>query len=138
MEFTINNDLISKLKSDLNKKYLKSGGRISGDVSDNKVVLFLEDDHGKHSAFMSQYFYGKITGNKLTGKFRPSNYVIIILTILFLFAVESLIAAIILKGYNGVVLPSIIIAAEVLYFVYLNKISAKNNNLIKNYLSELL
>ncbi len=136
MEFTINNDFKSKLKSDLNKKYLKSGYRISGDVSDDKVVLFLEDDHGKHSAFMSQYFYGKINGDKLTGKFRASNYVIVILAILFAFALESLIAAIVLKGYNGVVLPSLIIAAEIIYFIYLNKLSAENNNLIKSYLSE--
>lgn len=137
MRFTVNEDFTSTVKKDLKNKYLQSGKRLSGEIKGDKMVLFIEDDYGKHSAFMSQYFYGKISGDELNGSFRASNYIIILLGILFVFALESLIAAIVLKGFSGVILPSAIIVAVVLYFIYLKRLSAENNELIKNYLSSI-
>ncbi len=137
MVFKTNGDFSSIIKNDLNKKYLYSGKRLGGDIFDNNVKLYLEDDFGKHSAFMSEYFYGTIIGEKLVGKFRASTYVIVLLAILFTVAVESIIAAIIFKGYISVIMPSLIIAAEIFYFFYLKKMSAENNELIIKYLSNL-
>jgi hypothetical protein len=134
MTFKIKDDFSDNLKNDLHKKYLSSGKIISGSIKNDKVELFLEDEHGKHSAFMSQIFFGKIVSDKLTGRFRPAAYVMILLIILFAFAVESIIAAIILKYYQGVVLPSVIIIVEFIYLLFLKKLSFENNELIKNYL----
>lgn len=134
MTFEVKNDFESKIKNDLNKKYLKSGFKIAGSINGGKVKLYLEDDFGKHSAFMSQYFYGKIINGKITGQFRPANYVIILLIVLFLVAVESITAAVIFGGYSSVILPAVIIAAEVFYLYYLKRTSSENNELIKNYL----
>ncbi|MBQ5347070.1 MAG: hypothetical protein IIU39_03360 [Ruminococcus sp.] len=137
MTFESNGDFIRQVKSDLNKKYIGGGKRIAGDISDKKITLFLEDSYGKHSAFMSQYFYGKIDGKKITGRFRPANYVIILLSVLFAVALESLIFAAVTGGYAGIVTPAVIIIFEIVYFVYLNKTSSENNEIIKKYLSAL-
>ena len=137
MTFESNGDFIRQVKSDLNKKYIGGGKRIAGDISDKKITLFLEDSYGKHSAFMSQYFYGKIYGKKITGRFRPANYVIILLSVLFAVALESLIFAAVTGGYAGIVMPAVIIIFEIVYFVYLNKTSSENNEIIKKYLSAL-
>lgn len=137
MIFNVKEDFKSVIKSDLHKKYLKSGMRISGEINDDKIILFIEDDYGKHSAFMSQYFYGKIFENTIIGKFRAPNYVIILLAVLFAFSLESLIAAVVLQGYSGIVLPAVIMVAEALYFIFLKRISSESNELIEKYLSEL-
>lgn len=137
MNFKIKEESIDIIRNDLNKKYLKSGKRLGGELSENKITLYLEDDFGKHSAFMSDYFYGKITGGEISGKFRAANYVIVLLIILFAVALESIIAAIIFKGYTSVIMPALIIAAEIFYFFYLNKLSTENNELIEKYLLNL-
>lgn len=137
MTFETNGDFIRQVKSDLNKKYIGGGKRIAGDISDKKITLFLEDSYGKHSAFMLQYFYGKIDGKKIMGRFRPANYVIILLSVLFAVALESLIFASVTGGYAGIVTPAVIIIFEIVYFVYLNKTSSENNEIIKKYLSAL-
>lgn len=134
MTFKINDDFSDNLKNDLHKKYLSSGKIISGNIKNDKVELFLEDEHGKHSVFMSQNFYGKIINAELTGRFRPATYVLVLLCILLFFAVESIIAAVILKYYQGVVMPSVIIFGVILYFILLKRFSLENNELIKNYL----
>lgn len=137
MTFKIKDSFIHNLENDLHKKYLSPEKIISGGVKNNKLELFVEDEHGKHSAFMSHYFYGKICGDKLTGVFRPATYVLVLLIILLLFSAESLIAAIILKYYQGVILPSVIIAAEIVYYFILKKLSSENNELIKEYILNL-
>ena len=137
MDFIINENSVDTITNDLNKKYLMSGKRLGGDISDNRIRLYLEDDFGKHSAFMSDYFYGKINDGKITGNFRAANYVIILLCVLFAVAVESIIAAVILKGYTSVIMPALIICAEVFYFFYLKKMSAENDELLIKYLSNL-
>lgn len=137
MTFTVNDNYKTVIENDLHKKYLNSGKRLSGSIKDDKIILFLEDDFGKHSAFMSHYFYGKTDNNRISGTFRLSNFVVILLAILFVFALESLIAAILLKGYSGIFLPSAVIIAEVVYFFFSFRISEENNELIKNYISSL-
>lgn len=137
MDFYLNDNFKTQIKKDLSRKYLKSGKKIAGSISDEKIILFLEDDFGKHSAFMSHYFYGKIFENRITGKFRPANYVIVLLSILFLISVESITAAIILGGYTSVIMPVLIMIGELFYFYYLKRISSENDELIRNYLSVL-
>lgn len=134
MTFKIKEDFSENLKNDLHKKYLSSGKKISGKIKDDKIELFLEDDRGKHSPFMSQIFYGKIVNGELSGSFRPSVYVLVLLCILLFFAVESIVAAIIMKYYQGIIFPSIIIIGEVLYLILLKRMSFYNNELINNYL----
>lgn len=134
MIYKIKEGFYEKLKNDIHKKYLSSGKILSGKIKDEKIELFLEDDHGKHSVFMSQIFYGKIIKWELSGTFRPSVYVLVLLGILLFFAVESIIAAIILKYYQGIIMPSVIIIAEIIYLILLKRLSSENNELIKNYL----
>lgn len=137
MVFNLGSDFKEKLNNDFNKKYLISGRRIAGEASDDKVKLYLEDDFGKHSAFTSRYFYGKISGDKLIGNFRPATYVIVLLLILMAVAIESLVAAIVLQGYSSIIMPCVIIAAVVLYFVFIKKLSSENDMLILKYLENL-
>ncbi len=137
MFFKVNENVENIIKNDLHKRYLTSGKRLAGEVKGNKLKLFLEDDFGKHSAFMSRYFYGEISKDGISGKFRVSAYVIVLLLVLFAVAVESIVAAIILGGYSGVILPSVIIAAEIFYFIYLKRLSFENDELIRKYLESL-
>jgi hypothetical protein len=136
MTFNIQ-DKIETLKNDLDKKYLSSGLRISGDVSGDKVNLYLIDDYGKHSAFMQEYFYGKLENKRLTGNFRISNYALILLIVLFVLALESVVSAIVLKRFDSIAVPAIIAAAEVLYWFWLRNHSKEYNNIICNYLNSL-
>ena len=138
MIFNISSNSKSTLKSDLGKRYLTSGKRIAGDISDKKITLYLEDDFGKHSAFMSNYFYGEfLSENEFKGNFRPATYVIVLLAILFAVSVESIVAAILFKNLSGVLTPIVVIIAEVLYFFVLKRISFENDTLIKDYISKL-
>ena len=137
MNLKINPNTLEKLDSDLNKRYLASGYRISGDIKDNKLTLYLIDDYGKHSAFMNEYFYGRIEGNHLKGDFRISNYALILLIVLLCVSVETVISALVTWNINGVFAPCVITAAEVIYYFYLKKRSKDFNRLINNYLLEI-
>lgn len=131
------NTNLSALKADLNKKYLSSGLRISGDINDDKLTLCLVDDYGKHSSFMNEMFFGRISKSEITGNFRMNTYVIVLLIILFAFAVESVISAFVLKRFDGLALPIIIIAAEILYLIWFKRNSRPHNQLITNFLNSL-
>ncbi len=137
MFFKVNEGAENIIKNDLHKRYLMSGKRLAGEIKENKIKLFLEDDFGKHSAFMSRCFYGTVSKDGISGKFRASNYVIVLLLILFAVAVESIIAAVILGGYGGIIMPSVIIAAEIFYIVYLKRLSFEHDELIRKYLESL-
>ncbi len=138
MIFNVSSDSKPTLNSDLGRKYLISGKRIAGDISKRKFSLYLEDDYGKHSAFMSNYFYGEfLNENKIKGKFRPATYVIVLLVILFAVAVESLTVSVLFKNYNGIAMPIIIMVAEIFYFFILKRLSFQNDELIKKYIENL-
>ncbi len=137
MTFKFNNSFISIIKSELGKKYLSSGKKISGSIKDDKIELYIEDDYGKHSAFMSHYFYGKIIDNTINGRFRPATYVLFLLGLLLGVAVESVIAALVLQNLEGLFMPSVIIVAEIVYFFALNRMSYENNKLIEDYLNKI-
>lgn len=137
MIFKTNNNSLQRLEADLDKKYLSSGLRISGDKKNDKLTLYLIDDYGKHSAFLNEYFYGKIEQGRITGNFRISNYALLLLGILLGFVIESLISAFIFKSFEGIALPLIICAAEVLYCFWLKRNSKMYNSLISNYLENL-
>ncbi len=138
MIFNVSSDSKSILNSDLGRKYLISGKRISGDISKQKFSLYLEDDYGKHSAFISNYFYGEfLSENKIKGKFRPATFVIILLAVLFAVAVESLTVSLLFKNYDGIFMPIIVIVAEIFYFFILKRLSFQNDELIKKYIENL-
>ncbi|MGN0489282.1 MAG: hypothetical protein ACI4HO_08485 [Ruminococcus sp.] len=133
---------IIKKDIDSNKKYVKSGYTIGGDVTDNKVQLQLNDDYGKHSSFMSQVFYGTVienrTGCEIKGSFRIKTMALVLLLVLFAFAVESTVASLVLKGFStDLFMPLLVIAAEVLYFIYIKRSSSESNKLIKKYLNSI-
>lgn len=125
------------IQNDINKKYLKSGCRLGGSISEDKLCLYIEDDFGKHSGFMSQNFYGKIEDGKIIGSFRAATYVFVLLIILFLVAVESIVMAVIGDSLSSAAAPFVIIAAEVMYIFALKRLSAENNRLICEYLLKL-
>lgn len=137
MTFRFDERAKQRLFSDFNKKYLSSGLRISGDLQNDKLTLYLIDDYGKHSAFMNEYFYGKTAGNRASGNFRVSNYALILLIVLFAFVVESVISAFVFGKIEGIAVPFVIGAAEVLYFFWLRRNSKAHNRLIANYLERL-
>ncbi len=125
------------VKNDINKKYLKSGFRLGGSIKGNKLNLYIEDDFGKHSGFMSECFYGNFEGGRICGSFRMSNYVFVLLLILFLIAVESIVMAVINGSFSSAITPILIVAAEILYIFVLKRQSKGNNGLISEYLSNL-
>ncbi|MCH5298215.1 MAG: hypothetical protein J1E96_00485 [Ruminococcus sp.] len=138
MVFNLKTDNAKEIiQNDVDKKYLKSGCRLGGSVSGDKLHLYIEDDFGKHSSFMSQCFYGKFEDGKINGVFRVANYVLILLIILFLVAVESIVMAGINSSLSSVYAPVVIILAEILYLFALKRISSENNRLICEYLSNL-
>lgn len=136
MDYKVREDFLTKLDTDIDKKYLAPGLKLSGDIKGEKVQLYLTDDFGKHSNFINRTFYGKISRNTLSGKFRLSNYALIILGALFGVCIESIVSAIIFKGYSSLVLPSVIIFVEIFYFFYIKKLSLKHDSLIKKYLED--
>lgn len=138
------NEVLDTINKDVNsnKKYLKSGYKLGGDIADNKIQLQLNDDYGKHSSFMSQVFYGTITENstgcEIKGIFRIKNTALILLLILLAVAVESIVASLIIKGISmDLITPALVITAEVCYCFYMKKSSAETNSLIADYLKSI-
>ena len=125
------------LISDIDNKTFQDGMRLSGDVKGEKVSLYLEDSHGKHSHFACQTFYGKLSGNTLTGSFRISNFALVMLIILTVLAVENLVTSFIFSGISGVTLSVTIIIVEIIYLFALNKLSFEQNQIIKEYLESI-
>lgn len=137
-------EVLEIIKKDINsnKKYVKSGYTIGGDVTDNKVQLQLNDDYGKHSSFMSQVFYGTViensTGCEIKGYFRIKTMALVLLLVLLAFAVESTVASLVLKGFStDLFMPLLVIAAEVFYFIYIKRSSSESNKLIEKYLNSI-
>lgn len=125
------------INNDINKKFLKSGSRLGGSIKGDKINLYIEDDFGKHSSFMSQCFYGKFDGTKIIGSFRIANYVLVLMVILFCIAVESIVMAVINNAFDSIIAPAVIISAEILYIFALKRASKENNKIIYEYLSDL-
>lgn len=125
-----------------NKKYVKSGYTIGGEITGNKVQLQLNDDYGKHSSFMEQVFYGTViensSGCEIKGYFRIKTMALVLLLVLLAFAVESSVASLVLKGFStDLFLPLLVIAAEVFYFIYIKRSSFESNKLIEKYLNNI-
>jgi hypothetical protein len=118
-------------------KYLKSGYHISGDIKGDKVTLYLADRHGKHSDFMNERFYGVFSEKTLKGAFRPANYAIVLLVVLFVVAVESIVMSFVSGQPMNVILPAIIVVAEFLYLFGLKRMSREDNKIISEYLMNL-
>lgn len=136
MIYKVNENFLEQLALDLNKKYLSSGLRLGGDIEKDKIKLYTEDDHGKHSNFTTRVFKASINGNTLSGGFKISLYVLVLLLILFAFCVESIIASIISGSLMSVIFPAVIIAVELIYYFLLKRLSAENDRLIIKYLEE--
>ncbi len=142
--FKKKSEVLDVINKDINsnKKYLKNGYKLGGELTDNKIQLQLNDDYGKHSGFITQVFYGTITENstgcEIKGLFRIKNTALVLLVILLAVAVESIVASLIIKGISiDLVTPALVIAAEVCYHFYMKKFSAETNSLIVNYLKSL-
>ena len=134
MDFTVSEDFSARLSADLDKKYLKSGVKLGGSINENKIKLYTTDDHGKHSSFMTRTFYGKLSGNVLSGKFSVSGYALLLLGILAGFCIESIITAVVSGSLMSMVFPIAILALELLYFIFIKRLSYENDILIKKYL----
>jgi hypothetical protein len=138
------NEVLSAVNADVesNKRYIKSGCKIGGEVNGNKIQLQLNDDYGKHSGFMSQAFYGTATevdgSCEIKGSFRLKNYVLILLAVLLAVAVESIVSTLIIAGIStDLFLPAIIIVAEIFYLFYMKRASKANNDIILDYINSL-
>ncbi len=136
MDYKVGYGFLEKLNNDLEKKYLFSGFRLGGKIKENKICLYTIDDHGKHSNFANRIFYGKVEGDTLSGNFSVSRYVILLLGILAGFCIESIVMSIISGSLSSIVFPIAIIVFEILYFVFIKRISADNDKLIKKYLED--
>lgn len=136
MNYKVKSDFIQTLKSDLDKKYLASGVRLGGSIKDNKISLYTTDSHGKHSNFASRTFYGRAEGGVLTGRFSVSHYALLLLGLLTGICIESIVMAIISGSYISAAFPIAIIVVEVMYFIFIKRISAENDKLIKKYLED--
>lgn len=134
MDYKISSDFARQLSVDLDNKYLSSGIKLGGSVDNNKIKLYTTDDRGKHSNFMTRTFYGRIEGNILNGNFSVSRYVLLLLWILAGFCVESIVMAVISASLISVFFPIVILIFEVLYLVFIKRISFENDTLIKKYL----
>lgn len=134
MDYKISSDFARQLSVDLDNKYLSSGIKLGGSVDNNKIKLYTTDDRGKHSNFMTRTFYGRIEGNILNGNFSVSRYVLLLLGILAGFCVESIVMAVISASLISVFFPIVILIFEVLYLVFIKRISFENDTLIKKYL----
>ncbi len=134
MDYKISSDFARQLSVDLDNKYLSSGIKLGGSVDNNKIKLYTTDDRGKHSNFMTRTFYGRIEGNILNGNFSVSRYVLLLLGILAGFCVESIVMAVISASLISAFFPIVILIFEVLYLVFIKRISFENDTLIKKYL----
>lgn len=124
---------------DSNKKYVKNGYKIGGNVDCNKVKLFLNDSHNKHSNFMSMNFYGNITdsdeGSSIRGSFRLATYVIVLLSVLGLLCIESVVVNLFFVGsIVDIVIPVVIFCLEIFYICYVYRTSKNTNVIITEYL----
>ena len=136
MNYKVGNDFLEKLNNDLEKKYLYSGLRLGGSIKDNKICLYTIDEDGKHSKFDNRVFYGKVEGDTLNGKLSVSHFVILLLGILAGFCIESIVMAIISDSLSSIVFPIAIIVFEILYFIFIKRVSAENDGLINKYLED--
>lgn len=134
MEYKVSDNFTQQLTADLDKKYLSSGVKLGGSVDDNKIKLYTTDERGKHSNFMTRTFYGRVEGNVLSGKFTVSRYALLLFGILAGFCIESIVMAIISASLTSIFFPIVILLFEVLYFVFIKKISIENDTLVKKYL----
>lgn len=134
MNFKVSENFTQQLSADLDKKYLSCGIKLGGSVDNNKIKLYTTDDRGKHSNFMTRTFYGKVEDNVLSGSFSVSRYVLLLLGILAGFCIESIVMAAVSASLASLFFPIVILLLEVLYFVYIKKISFENDTLIKKYL----
>ena len=132
-----NIDSIDTLKNDIGNKTLAFGYRLAGDVSGEKVKLYLEDAHGKHSKFAAQVFYGKLNGNTLDGSFRISNYALVWMIVLAVLAVENMVTALVFQATSGIAVSLAIIIVEIIYFFALKKFSAEHDEVLDGYLKSL-
>lgn len=147
MEFAFDKkkeDVIQILKNDINSnnRYVGEGWKIAGTIGEEKVYLNLEDRMSKSSKFMNEVFCGKLSqaNNKtiLKGSFRMDIYAIVLLIVLFLVALESVIATFVLHGLSAsIVFPLIIIAIVVIYFFSVKKRSKETNGYIEKYLNSI-
>lgn len=135
--------VIDKISADIadSRKYIKNGYKLSGSIKNNKIVLYPEDEYGRHSGFMTQEFHGKFQetqqGCALIGRFRAKTYVLVLLAVLLTVAIESLVSALIMKEISSAVMPGVIILIEVLYVAGLGRLSAETNEIICGYLRNL-
>ena len=134
MDYKVSPDFAEQLSADLDNKYLSSGVKLGGSIEENKIKLYTTDGRGKHSNFMARTFYGKVEGNVLSGKFSVSRYVILLFGILAGFCIESIVMAVISASLTSIFFPIVILLLEVLYFVFIKRISFENDTLIKKYL----
>lgn len=134
-------DIISKEIN--NTRYYKDGYKIDGDIKGDNIQLKLVDDYNRSSAFLNHCFYGKFTEQNgalvIKGSYRPSNYALILLMLLFVVALESLIFAIITTGFmsSGIVFPLIVLLAELFYFYIAKRTSIKTSELIDCFLKSI-
>ena len=138
MDYKVSSDFAVQLSADLDNKYLSSGVKLGGSIDENKIKLYTTDDRGKHSNFMTRTFYGKVEGNVLSGSFSVSRYVLLLLGILAGFCIESIVMAAVSASLASLFFPIVILLLEVLYFVYIKKISFENDTLIKKYLEDCI
>ena len=138
MDYKVSKNFMSQLSADMDNKYLSSGLRLGGSIDENKIKLYTVDDHGKHSNFLTRTFYGKLNGNVLSGNFSVSRYVLLLLGILAGFCIESIVMAIISASLMSLFFPIVILIMEVLYLIYIKRISFENDKLIKSYLEDCI
>lgn len=138
MDYKVSSDFAVQLSADLDNKYLSSGIKLGGSVDNNKIKLYTTDDRGKHSNFMTRTFYGKVEGDVLSGSFSVSRYVLLLLGILAGFCIESIVMAAVSASLTSIFFPIVILLLEVLYFVFIKRISFENDTLIKKYLEDCI
>lgn len=138
MDYKVSSDFAVQLSADLDNKYLSSGVKLGGSIDENKIKLYTTDGRGKHSNFMTRTFYGTVDGNVLSGKFSVSRYVILLFVILAAFCIESIVMAVISASLTSIFFPIVILLLEVLYFVFIKRISFENDTLIKKYLEDCI
>ena len=127
---------------DSNKKYVGNGYKIGGTVDGNRIKLFLNDSHNKHSNFMSMNFYGNITdsdeGSYIKGSFRLATYVIVLLSVLGLLCIESVVVNLFFVGsIVDIVMPVVIFCLEIIYICYVYRTSKNTNVIITEYLNNI-
>lgn len=134
ISYKVSSDFKEKLNADLGKRHLADGYMLGGKLSGEKLALYPVDRYGKHSDFMLECFYGKLSGDKVTGRFRIGTYALVLLIILAAVAVETAVSAVIFADYLRAVFPTAIVAIEVIYLFWLKRASLNTNRAIEKYL----